>query len=89
MPLSPPNYANALCVFAERLYGENWQGPLARTLGVPKLRIARIAARARLDRDYPGAAQLLAELRACLAPIVDDMGPWVRGVSITGKDRTQ
>jgi hypothetical protein len=79
---TPPNYAAALVGFAERLYGDKWQGDLARALGVPKLRVARLAAAVRAGKDYAGAQALLAQLRFQLQAVTDEMGPWVRGVPI-------
>lgn len=74
----PPNYAQVLCGFGERLYGEQWKGPMARALGVHKNTISRIAVRASQGRDYPTAPELLKQLHAQLAAIERDLRPWAR-----------
>jgi hypothetical protein len=78
---APPNYASALVHFAERLYGDKWQGDLSRALGVHKRTIARLALAVREGRDYATAVQLLAELRAHLISVATDMEPWARATS--------
>lgn len=81
MKTPAPNYAVALCEFGERLYGEHWQGPLSRALGVHKNTISRLALRARQGQDYPTAAQLLAKLHAHLAGVTRDIQPWARAAT--------
>jgi hypothetical protein len=86
MKPEPPNYAAALAHFAQRLYGDKWQGDLARALGVHKITIARLAAAVREGRDYATAAQLLADLRAHLISVATDMEPWARATTTQRKD---
>jgi hypothetical protein len=70
------NHAQALCAFAERLYGDQWQSVLSRALGVHRNTLYRLARAARAGRDYATAPQLLADLRAHLVAIATDMEPW-------------
>ena len=71
-----PNYAHALVVFAERLYGDHWQRALARSLGIHFNTTGRVARAVREGRDYPTAQQLLADLRAHLLAMAEEMEPW-------------
>lgn len=48
-----------LATEAWKLYGDNWQKPLERLIGVPQRKLSRMLAAGAIGRDYPGSADAL------------------------------
>lgn len=78
MPDRPPHLSELVADAGRALYGDDWQNPLARLLGINERTMRRIAAAAREGEAYPVAPgalrDLLAELeqrRGALAEVAE------------------
>lgn len=64
---STPHASELIAAAGAAIYGDEWQNPLARDLGINERTMRRIAAAAKAGEPYPVAPGALADLQDLLA----------------------